>query len=45
MQGAVEFYQNPFLADFPLPDSEVFEEWVQLIETQLHQKAIYLGRA
>ncbi len=40
LQQAVELYRGPFLAEFFLPDSDLFEEWALLKREWLHRQAI-----
>jgi predicted ATPase/DNA-binding SARP family transcriptional activator len=40
MQQALNFYRGHFLADLPIADSEVFEEWALLQREYLQQRAL-----
>jgi predicted ATPase/DNA-binding SARP family transcriptional activator len=40
LQQALDDYHGPFLADLPIPDSEVFEEWALLQREHLQQRAL-----
>ncbi len=40
MQQALDFYRGDFLADLPIPDSDVFEEWSSLQREHLRQRAL-----
>jgi predicted ATPase/DNA-binding SARP family transcriptional activator len=39
-QQALDFYRGSFLADVPIADSDVFEEWATLQREHLHQRAL-----
>lgn len=40
LQGALDFYRGHFLADLPIADSEVFEEWAAPRREHLLQRAL-----
>jgi predicted ATPase/DNA-binding SARP family transcriptional activator len=40
MQQALDFYRGDFLADLPIPDSDVFEEWASLQREHLRQRTL-----
>ncbi|MDQ4075572.1 MAG: AAA family ATPase, partial [Chloroflexota bacterium] len=40
LQQAIELYQGDFLAQFFLPDNEVFEEWALLKREWLHRRQV-----
>jgi len=40
MQQALDFYRGDFLADLPIHDSDVFEEWSSLQREHLRQRAL-----
>ena len=41
LRQAVALYRGDFLAQFPLPNSGAFEEWVHYWREQLHQRALH----
>lgn len=40
LEEAIALYRGPFLADFSLPDSAVFEEWAVLKREWLHRQIV-----